>query len=140
MKELSLTVAVPGLKRPPPALLAELLVKELPLTVAVPKLARPPPKKAESLEKTLLLTANVPKLSRPPPVPLAALPPLIVRPEMFTVSPRSTVKIRKGEAAGSRCTVEVLAPRPVMVMFRLRSGRTLSRVIVPDADGSMVMT
>ena len=38
MKELPLTVAVPllSLSRPPPLMLAELLVKELPLTVAVP--------------------------------------------------------------------------------------------------------
>ena len=38
VKELPLTVAVPGLKRPPPPLPAKLLVKELSLTVAVPPL------------------------------------------------------------------------------------------------------
>ena len=136
VKVLRLTVAVPPklLKRPPPKL-AALLVKVLPLTVAVPPLSfsRPPPLPPPALlEKTLLLTVTVPKLSRPPPLPPPALPPAIVRPEIRTVSPASTVKMRKEEeAVGSRSTVELLAPRPLMVIFRLRSGRALSRVIVP---------
>ena len=81
--------------------MAELPVKVLSRTVTVPppSLARPPPTVAELPEKTLSLTVNVPKLSMPPPLPLPALPPAIVRPEIVTVSPDSTLKTRRGVVA-----------------------------------------
>ena len=76
-------------------------------------LARPPPGKAELLVENAVADRQRPEVVKAAAVPVPASPPLIVRPEMFTVSPLSTVKMRKGEAAGSRCTVEVLAPRPL---------------------------
>ena len=127
------SVAVPPLRKPPPPKRAELPVKVLPVTITVPSLlSPPPPRKAELLENTQSLTVKVPELSRPPPV-LLALPPAIVRPEMRTVFPASTVKTRKLGVAGleSRRTVVLLAPRPLMVISRFKSGRAVFRVIVP---------
>ena len=132
-KVLPLTVAVPpfSLARPPPNEPAVLLVQVLPRTVAVPplSLARPPPLVAELLEKTLLLTVNVPKLSRPPPFSLPALPPAIVRPEIFTVSPASTVKMREVLLP---LTVSLSAPGPVIVRSCVMVGSSVPfRRMVP---------
>ena len=103
-KVLSLTVNVPPLSllRPPPKPPPPLLVKALSRTVAVPplSLSMPPPLQvvlpATLFVRALLLTVNVPKLSMPPPLVPSAwiLPPAIARPEMLTVSPGSTLKMR----------------------------------------------
>src|SRR5208337_1562633 len=126
---LTVTVAVPELSRPPPSL-AEFPVKVLPLTVAVPELKMPPPSLAEFPVKVLPLTVNVPELSMPPPLPLPALPPAIVRPEIDAVTSVSTVNTLKPGDVAPRDTVSDDAPGPVIVTLAWSSSYAAS-VIVP---------
>jgi hypothetical protein len=84
----------------------------------------------------LSLTVNVPKLSMPPPFPLPALPPAIVRPEIFTVSPASTLKIREVLLP---LTVSLSAPGPLMARSSVMSSSPPIRAIVPVSPGWKVM-
>src|SRR5215475_13457561 len=115
----------------PPPTPAELPVIELLLTVRMPlpsraSLETPPPELTkppvvELPEIVQLLMLRVPRLKIPPPLlsgnelPLT-VPPEMVNPEMLTVLPLLTKKIRNCDAAaGSRLTVSMLAPGPLMV-------------------------
>ena len=52
----------------------------------------------------------------------------MVRPEMVTVLPLLTVKIRNAEAAGSRFTVSAFAPGPRIFMLLSSAGKRAERV------------
>src|SRR5262245_33765087 len=150
VKVLPLTVNVPptpaplssgALSMPPPLRTAELPVKVLRMTVAVPptSLSRPPPLVAELPEKTTSLTVSAPKLSIPPPLLLKsvpALPPAIVRPEMDTASPASTLKTRERLLP---LTVSLAAPGPVIARSPVMSSSPPVRAIVPVSPESKAM-
>src|SRR5262245_53964818 len=147
VKVLPITVTVPpfSLPRPPPPAplkpapgSEELPTKTLSRTVAVAPLwlARPPPLVAALPENTTLLTVSAPKLSMPPPLPVPALPPAIVRPEMDTVRPDSTLRTRE---VWLPLTVSRSAPGPLIFRSSVTSSSPLVRAIVPVSPGWKMM-
>ena len=124
-KLLEITVSVPALHMPPPALYSELLpamVLSSIVNVPPPLLLMPSPaNSAELLTIALLLTNNVPELLMPPPLPrllgvvikdvgTTVSPPEIVTPEILTFSPELTVRTENGTALESRWIVRLAAP------------------------------
>ena len=81
----------------------------------------------------LLMVRVPPPLEMPPPSAKPDEPPEIVRPEIVTLFPLLTVKIRNAAAAASRCTVRALAPGPRIFISLLGAGRVplVLSVVVP---------
>src|SRR5262245_54480103 len=110
---LPVTVALPELKNPPPVC-PRLFESVLPVSVTLPELQIAPPNWAEFDENVLPETVTFPELNSPPPLPPEldvmrsfwrvsvpallipapelALPPVIVRPLIAAVTPKSTTK------------------------------------------------
>src|SRR5215475_14338831 len=131
----------------------------------------PPAKPAEFPEIVLSVMPRVPRLKIPPPllsgyVLPPAIPPEMVRPEMLTVLPALTVKIRKFGVAlqvavaglpqglvspgvhtaplseqipAGRRTVSTFAPGPLIVTSSARLGRALKSKIAPVTPESKLM-
>src|SRR5947208_1622005 len=149
------TVSPPALKTPaPPPPVAVPMCAELPLkvqavSVRVPeaRLATPPPETAELPVTVQAVRERVPALETPPPV-VAALPPVILRPEMAAVAALATVKTWKGPTPppGAPLRVSRPAPGPVTVVAPLvrASGPWVSEMVgggvVPTSAGEKVMT
>jgi hypothetical protein len=130
---------------PVPAVLPEMVVLR---TVRLPfwKTLMPPPSPLAELPMTTesVTVALIREATKMPPPERAGRsaaltwPPVIVRPERVVLAVR--VKMRNWvAAAGSRRTVMLAAPGPVMVTGLVTSGRAVAKVMVPVRPAWKVM-
>src|SRR6202040_2235614 len=129
---------------PPPLALA-VLPEMVELVIAsVPKLlTMPPPEVAALAEIAQPMTVKLPPLKMPPPaLKLDRSPLVMVRPEMVTKLPTAMKKMPNLGIPGPmllRCTVNRLAPGPLIVRFLLIDNVALVRLTVVRPAAKLIV-